>query len=177
MTFCAKQLGAVLLVMIWLLHASSAVAQSFEKPVLHKQSMHTQAAGTVVYSRSGKNLFASGSEDATIKLYEATTGREIQRLVGHKHWPVGPYFKRTRRACDLGCLQLEWFAIGKWWLGQQRARVECNDRKGSSHTHRPHRLRYRGCVQLYRQRLACDGQCRQRDPLVECANGPTAAHT
>ena len=84
MTFCAKQLGAVLLVMIWLLHASSAVAQSFEKPVLHKQSMHTQAAGTVVYSRSGKNLFASGSEDATIKLYEATTGREIRTLVGHE---------------------------------------------------------------------------------------------
>jgi WD40 repeat protein/uncharacterized caspase-like protein len=59
-------------------------AQSFQKPVLHRQAMHTRAAATVVFSNAEKNLFASGSEDSTIKLYEATNGREIRTLRGHE---------------------------------------------------------------------------------------------
>lgn len=68
---------------VWPACAPTA-AQSFQKPVLHRQAMHTQAAGTVAYSNAEKNLFASGSEDATVKLYEASGGREIRTLRGHE---------------------------------------------------------------------------------------------
>lgn len=84
MTYCKQSIIGVVLLIIWLLLASPAASQSFDKPVLHRQSMHTQAAGTVVYSRGEKSVFASGSEDATIKLYEGTTGREIRTLAGHE---------------------------------------------------------------------------------------------
>lgn len=76
-------IGLCLLLGLSATRAHTAAAQSFQKPVLHRQSMHAQAAASVAYSNAAKNLFASGSEDATIKLYEATGGREIRTLRGH----------------------------------------------------------------------------------------------
>ncbi len=69
---------------VWPPRAPPPSAQSFQKPVLHRQSMHTQAAGTVAFSNAEKNLFASGGGDAAVKLYEATGGREIRTLRGHE---------------------------------------------------------------------------------------------
>lgn len=64
--------------------AYSVRSQSFQKPVLYRQQMHTKEVGTVAFSNSAVNLFASGSEDTTIKLYEGTTGLEIRTLRGHE---------------------------------------------------------------------------------------------
>lgn len=73
-----------LCLLLWLAHAHCAGAEGFRRPVLHRRATHTPAAGTVAYGNAEKNIFASGGEDATINLYEATDGREIRTLRGHE---------------------------------------------------------------------------------------------
>jgi WD40 repeat protein/uncharacterized caspase-like protein len=75
---------ALILCLLSVLITRPAVSQSFQKPVLYRQQMHTKEVETVAFSNSAVNLFASGSEDTTIKLYEATTGLEIRTLRGHE---------------------------------------------------------------------------------------------
>src|SRR5262245_49892291 len=71
-----KMTGAILVCLL----STRALAQ---KPELVVQTGHTTSINTVVLSPDGK-LLASGSSDASVKLWEVSTGRELRTMLGHE---------------------------------------------------------------------------------------------
>ena len=73
-------------VLCWLLQLAcllSAAGQSAQQPELYREEMHSKEVGTLAFSHGAKTLLATGSEDATLKLYDAATGREIRTMRAH----------------------------------------------------------------------------------------------
>ena len=66
-------------VMLWFL----TLRVNAQKLELVVQAGHTTSINTVVLSPDGK-LLASGSSDASVKLWEVSTGRELRTLLGHE---------------------------------------------------------------------------------------------
>ncbi|EGJ32189.1 MULTISPECIES: hypothetical protein [Moorena] len=48
-------------------------------------SGHNNQLTSIKFSPDGK-LLASASLDSRIKLWDVTTGKELQTLIGHRHW-------------------------------------------------------------------------------------------
>ncbi|MBA3323529.1 MAG: WD40 repeat domain-containing protein, partial [Pyrinomonadaceae bacterium] len=65
-----------------LLIAPVVCAQMAEQPVLVLQAGHTSTINSVVFSTDGKT-FLTASEDLTIKLWDARSGRVIRNFTGH----------------------------------------------------------------------------------------------
>jgi len=68
------------------LAGAKSVPNQAQKPELVVQTGHSSKVTALAYSPDGR-LLASGSEDKTVKIWEASTGREIRTLYGHT-WKV-----------------------------------------------------------------------------------------
>ena len=64
---------------------TTAGAGKEARPELVMQTGHALRVDGLAFSPDG-HLFASGSKDATVRLWETTTGRELRKLVGHTAW-------------------------------------------------------------------------------------------
>ncbi len=78
LTSCVRTLICLLV----LAAASASFAQTNDKPALVLQAGHTSAINSVVVSPDGK-LILTASDDLTIKLWDAASGRVIRVLSGH----------------------------------------------------------------------------------------------
>src|SRR5207248_1006633 len=52
---------------------------------------HTAGIGSVAFSPDGKRI-VSGSDDETVKVWDAQTGQETLTLKGHTHWVISVAF-------------------------------------------------------------------------------------
>ena len=66
-------------------------------------SGHENAVGSVVFSPDG-TMFASGSQDGTIRLWDSTTGAELRRLTGHQGWNTSITFSPDGSQLAAACL-------------------------------------------------------------------------
>ncbi|MFL6209452.1 MAG: caspase family protein [Pyrinomonadaceae bacterium] len=55
------------------------------RPELVMQTGHALRVDGLAFSPDGR-LFASGSKDSTVRLWETATGRELRKLTGHTQW-------------------------------------------------------------------------------------------
>src|SRR5262249_28114579 len=64
---------------------------------------HTGWVNSVAFSPAGK-LIVSGSQDSTVKVWDAATGKETLSIKGHIHWVYGVAFSPDgkRIACGTG---------------------------------------------------------------------------
>jgi WD40 repeat protein len=63
----------------------AAVGGREARPELVMQTGHTKRVDGLAFSPDGR-LFASGSVDSTVRLWETATGHELRKLTGHTAW-------------------------------------------------------------------------------------------
>ncbi|HYY43003.1 MAG TPA: WD40 repeat domain-containing protein, partial [Pyrinomonadaceae bacterium] len=64
---------------------TSGAGATEARPELVMQTGHALRVDGLAFSPDGR-LFASGSKDNTVRLWESATGRELRKLMGHTAW-------------------------------------------------------------------------------------------